>query len=117
MSDGKDLIYLEHILECIEAVQSYTTQGRVDFMENALVQDAVLRRLQVMAESTQRLSDGLKAQAPAVDWRALAGFRNVLVHDYLGGVSLNRVWDAISNNLPILKAEVELMLINKKGGV
>jgi len=69
-----------------------------------------LRRLQIMAESTQRLSDRLKAQAPNVDWRALSGFRNILVHDYLGGISLSRVWDAVENNLPILKQEVQLML-------
>ncbi|ANV85765.1 hypothetical protein AWQ21_14620 (plasmid) [Picosynechococcus sp. PCC 7003] len=117
MSEDKDLIYLEHILECIEAVQSYTVKGQNDFLENALVQDAVLRRLQIMAESTQRLSDSLKTQAPNVDWRGLAGFRNVLVHDYLGGISLNRVWDSIANNLPALKSEVELMLTKKKGGV
>jgi uncharacterized protein with HEPN domain len=109
MSQEKDLIYLEHILECIEAVQSYTVQGEADFFNNSLVQDAVLRRLQIMAESTQRLSDGLKRDIPAVDWRALAGFRNVLVHDYLGGVSLSRVWEAICNDLPILRREVEAM--------
>lgn len=105
---GKDLIYLNHILECIEAAQSYTMQGRENFLSNPLVQDAVLRRLQIMAESTQRLSDSLKRDIPVVDWRALAGFRNVLLHDYLGGVSLNRVWEAVFNDLPILKREVEL---------
>lgn len=107
MSQGKDLIYLNH-MECIEAVQSYTMQGRESFLSNPLVQDAVLRRLQIMAESTQRLSDSLKRDIPVVDWRALARFRNVLVHDYLGGVSLNRVWEAVCNDLPILKREAEL---------
>ena len=110
MSGDKDLIYLHHILECIEAVQSYTAKGKDDFFDNTLVQDAVLRRLQIMAESTQRLSDRLKAQAPNVEWRALSGFRNILVHDYLGGISLSQVWDAVENNLPILKQQVQLML-------
>lgn len=110
MSGDRDLIYLTHILECIEAVETYTTQGQNDFLTNALVQDAVLRRLQIMAESTQRLGDELKAQAPNVDWRALAGFRNVLVHDYLGGINLQRVWDAVENNLPALKGQVERIL-------
>ncbi|NCO74962.1 MAG: DUF86 domain-containing protein [Cyanobacteria bacterium] len=110
MSGDKDLIYLHHILECIEVVEGYTAKGKDDFFNNTLVQDGVLRRLQIMAESTQRLSDRLKAQAPNVDWRALSGFRNILVHDYLGGISLSRVWDAVENNLPILKQEVQLML-------
>lgn len=68
-----------------------------------------------MAESTQRLSNGLKVQAPNVDWRALAGFRNVLVHDYLGGIDVERVWDAIENYLPELEIAVrELMEIGGK---
>ena len=110
MSADKNLVYLHHISECIEAIQTYIYEGREDFFSNTLIQDAVLRRLQIMAESTQRLSDELKAQVPNVDWRALSGFRNILVHDYLGGISLNRVWDAIENDLPILKEEVKLIL-------
>jgi uncharacterized protein with HEPN domain len=118
MSGDKDLVYLCHILECIEAVQSYTVKGKDDFLDNTLVQDAVLRRLQIMAESTQRLSDGLKAQTPKVDWKALSGFRNILVHDYLGGISLIQVWDALQNDLPILKQQVQLMLNDfSNGGV
>ncbi|WP_446683264.1 HepT-like ribonuclease domain-containing protein [Cyanobacterium sp. HL-69] len=101
---------MHHILECIEAIQTYTYQGREDFLSNSLIQDAVLRRLQIMAESTQRLSDELKAQVPNVDWKALSGFRNILVHDYLGGISLNRVWNAIEKDLPILKQQVKLIL-------
>ena len=56
--------------------------------------------------STQRLSDEVKAQAPEVDWRALSGFRNVLVHDYLGGIDLERVWDAVEFYVPGLEAAV-----------
>lgn len=71
-----------------------------------MIRDAVLRRLQTMAESTQRLSDELK-QAPQIDWRALSGFRNILVHDYLNGIDNERVWIAIERYLPDLKVAVE----------
>ncbi|MEB3885690.1 HepT-like ribonuclease domain-containing protein [Lyngbya sp. CCY1209] len=74
------------ILQCINPIQEYTGEDREIFLHNTLVQDAVLRRLQTMAESTQRLSEELKAEATEVDWRALSGFRNVLVHDYLNGM-------------------------------
>jgi uncharacterized protein with HEPN domain len=67
-----------------------------------------LRNLQVMAESTQRLSANLKELHPEIDWRALAGFRNLLVHDYLG-VSATRVWELIEHFLPQLKRAVALM--------
>ena len=71
-------------------------------MGSSMVQDAVIRNLQVLAESTQRLSDDFKARHPHVDWRALAGFRNVLVHEYLG-VDIDRVWQIVERNLPELK--------------
>lgn len=78
-----DRIYLKHILECIQRIQNYTGGGKELFMGSTLIQDAVLRNLQILAESTQRLSQDLKAAHPSVDWRAIAGFRNILVHNYL----------------------------------
>ena len=78
-------------------------------MASTLVQDAVLRDLQVMAECTQRLSDSLRSAYPEIDWRQLAGFRNVLVHDYLG-VEPDRVWLAVEQDLPVLKRVVAGML-------
>jgi uncharacterized protein with HEPN domain len=110
MSPKADRIYLEHILECVALIQDYTRNGKAEFMGSALVQDAVLRRLQTMAESTQRLSEALKAKAPGVDWRALAGFRNVLVHDYLGGIDLEQVWSAIEHYLSGLETAVRELI-------
>ncbi len=112
MSAERDRVYLEHILDCIQSIQRYTQNDKPAFMTSDLVQDAVLRRLQTMAESTQRLSDPLKGNAIDVDWRALSGFRNVLVHDYLGGIDLEQVWNAIEHYLPGLEVAVrELMEI------
>jgi uncharacterized protein with HEPN domain len=53
--------------------------------------------MRLKAEGEFASSEELKAKAPEVDWRALAGFRNVLVHDYLGGIDLEQVWSAVSN--------------------
>ena len=104
-----DRLYLIHIGECIERVERYLGGGsRDDFMASDLVQDAVLRNLQTMAESTQRLSDGLKAKHPEVNWYQIAGFRNVLAHDYLS-VDLERVWLIIERELPGLKRAVKAM--------
>ena len=106
MTDEKNLAHLEHIAECAALIRDYTNSGKSEFLSNVLIQDAVLRRLQTMAESTQRLSDDLKANAPDVDWRALAGFRNILVHDYLRGIDIERVWNAVENYLPGLERAV-----------
>ena len=101
-------IYLQHIIECIRWIEEYTSIGRDQFLASRMAQDATLRQLQVMAESTQRISADLKDQYPEVDWRALSGFRNVLVHNYLG-VDMDGVYSAIRMHLPALKAAVESM--------
>jgi len=62
----EERVYLLHILECIERIERYTRNGRRPFMRNTKTQDAVLRNLQVMAESTQRLSDELKETQPQI---------------------------------------------------
>ena len=69
----------------------------------------MLRNLQTLAESTQRISQALKSSHPGVDWRSIAGFRNILVHDYLG-IDLERVWGVVVNRLPLLKNEIDSML-------
>ena len=76
-----DRVYLAHILRCISRIEEYTIEGQEKFFSSHLVQDGVIRNLQTLAESSRRLSEGVKALHPAVDWKGLAGFRNVLVHD------------------------------------
>lgn len=67
-----------------------------------------MRNLQTLTESSQRLSDGIKATEPGIPWRELSGFRNVLVHGYLG-VDLAAVWLVIEGDLPALAAAVDRM--------
>lgn len=97
-----DEVYLAHMLECIERVQTYCAQGEVAFRASRLIQDATLRNLQTMAESSQRLSDTTKAMVPTVPWRAIAGFRNIIVHDYLG-LDVDVIWRVVADDLPPLK--------------
>ncbi len=104
-----DRLYLIHIVECIERIERYTASGQDAFLSDTMIQDAVLRNLHTLSESTQRLSDTLKETHGAVDWFSIAGFRNVIVHDYLG-VDLNTIWDIIERDLPALKRAVAAML-------
>jgi uncharacterized protein with HEPN domain len=78
-----DLFYIEHILECIEKVDRFSRGGENDFFQSDLIQDAILRNLRILAESAKRLSPALKTATPSIDWSAVGGFRNVLVHEYL----------------------------------
>lgn len=76
-----DRLYLIHILECIERVEEYTVDGEAEFQSSTLIQDAVVRNLQILSESTQRLSDESKDSHPVIDWRGISGFRNILVYN------------------------------------
>ncbi len=104
-----DRVYLRHILECLTAIEQYVAGGRDGFMRDRKTQKATLRELQELAESTQRLSPSLKERHGEIPWAAITGFRNILVHDYLG-VSPERVWNVVENDLPSLRITVETIL-------
>jgi len=100
-----DIVYLRHIMECIRRIEENIAEGQERFLESHTLQDAVLRNLQTMAESTQRLSDDLKATKPEIEWYRISAFRNVLVHDYLG-IDVERVWEITQRDIPSLKRAV-----------
>ncbi len=101
--------YLLHIRECTERIERYTCDGKEAFLDDEMIQDAVLRNLQVLAESTQRLDEDLKSNHPEIDWHGISGFRNILVHQYFG-INLLRVWNIVEQHLPLLSKVVARML-------
>jgi uncharacterized protein with HEPN domain len=103
------MLYLLHIRECTDRIARYTRDGKEAFFADEMIQDAVLRNLQILAESTQRLDEDLKANHPEIDWRGISGFRNILVHQYLS-VNPLRVWNVIEQYLPLLTGTVARML-------
>lgn len=104
-----DRILLDHVLECIGHVEDYTRNGKAEFLGSNMVQDASARKLQVMAESTQRLSHSIKMSEPGIPWEKIAGFRNILTHAYFR-IDLDQVWVVIEEDLPPLKAAVLRMI-------
>ena len=104
-----DSVYLQHISECIRRIEENISAGRDRFIASHTLQDAVLRNLQTIAESTQRISDDLKATHPEIEWHRIAAFRNVLVHDYLG-IDIERVWEITQRDIPQLKQAILAML-------
>lgn len=94
--------------DCVARVREYTQAGAAAFEASRLVQDAVLRNLHTLTESSQRLSAESKQTEPQVPWRELAGFRNVIVHGYLG-VDLAAVWLVVERDLPPLAEALERM--------
>ncbi|MDP3479259.1 MAG: DUF86 domain-containing protein [Desulfoprunum sp.] len=102
-----DILYTIHICECLDRIQSYAAGiDQNQFLASSLIQDAVLRNLQVLAESSQRLSDDFKTQHPEIEWYKISGLRNILTHDYLG-IDIETVWVIISEELSKLKRAVK----------
>jgi uncharacterized protein with HEPN domain len=95
--------------ECIARILEYTEDDEARFKASHLIQDAVIRNLQTLTESSQRLSDSIKATEPQLPWRELAGFRNVIVHGYLG-IDVHAVWLVIAQDLPPLAKALDRML-------
>lgn len=102
-------VYLAQILERIERIVSYTEPGKESFLGNPIVQDAVIRNLEVMGEAAKRIPDDYKASLPIIPWRGLAGLRDVLIHQY-EGVSLDEVWSIVENELPALRVTIKKIL-------
>lgn len=100
-----DQVYLEYIMECIRRIEKHRRSGKRRFLASDTLQDAVLRNLQTLAESTQRLSGEIKATQPDVPWEEISGFRNILVHGYLG-IDLEVVWGIIQTDVSNLKAAI-----------
>lgn len=94
----QERLYLVHILECLDRIKAYLPKSKTEFLDDTMRQDALIRTLQVLAESTKHLSDDVKVAHPEVDWRAIAGLRNVLVHEYLE-VDLDELWRIATRDL------------------
>lgn len=107
MKDNR--LYLTNIKECIEQIESYTIEGKETFLQNRMIQDAVIRNFEIIGEATKRLSVDFRAKYPNIPWQQMAGFRDILIHDYLK-VNVNRVWGVVEQNLPKLKAAIEIIL-------
>ncbi len=99
-------VYFLHILDSIENIEKYTRGlSKKKFFENKLVQDAVIRNLEIVGEATKNIPTSAKEKYHHIEWKKIAGMRDILIHDYLG-VDLERVWGVLQNRLPILKKEI-----------
>lgn len=95
--------YIAYILESIPLIESYVSGGKEQFLHDPKTNDAVLHRLHTLAEATFSLNEEIKQENPNIPWKSVMAFRHILVHEYLGTVDHEKVWDVIVEELPKLQ--------------
>lgn len=103
-------IFLQHILESISEIEKYTKDISEDeFARSTQVQDAVIRRLEIIGEAAKNISGVIKKKYDFIPWKKVTGSRDVLIHDYFE-VDLESVWDTATKDVPKLKQDIKKIL-------
>lgn len=103
-------LYLQDIWECILAIEEYSQSlTENEFIRNHLIQDAIIRRFEIMGEATKNIDEKLRNEYPDIPWKKIAGMRDIFIHEYFG-IQLKRVWNTIKEEIPVLKQKLALIL-------
>lgn len=106
MPKRKDAELLDDIQQAIEKIERYTRNLGYDaFLAETMVQDAVVRNLEIIGEAAKNLSSEFRKTHKTIRWQDIAGMRDRLIHHY-EGVNWSIVWDVIKSKLPELKARL-----------
>jgi len=103
------IIFIQDISESIKKIEEYAKDiNKKEFLnkeDNVQIQDAIIRRLEIIGEAVKGLPVNFKKKYPDIPWKKIAGMRDILIHEYFG-VNLERVWVAAKKDLPELKTKI-----------
>ncbi|PKK85376.1 MAG: hypothetical protein CVT48_05625 [Thermoplasmata archaeon HGW-Thermoplasmata-1] len=107
-----DGAFLKHMRDAILRITEYTANvGHDEFIKQPMMQDAVIRQIEIMGEATKSLSAALKTKYPDVPWKDIAGMRDKLIHGYFG-VDIEAVWDTVEQDISELLEKIEKIFEN-----
>jgi len=99
-------IFIEHILECTERIEEYTKEMmKEDFFDSVQIQDAVMRRIEIIGEAVKNIPKEIKDKYQDIPWRQIAGMRDILIHEYFG-IDLELTWKVAKKDVPDLKKKM-----------
>ena len=106
-------VQLEDILEAAGKIRRYTLGlSREVFSADEKTLDAVIRNLEIVGEATKGVPDEIRLQHPEIDWKKIAGLRDILIHAYFG-IDYEIIWDIIQTKLPVREEQIKQMLDEK----
>ena len=103
----KDIVYIKHIKDAIKSILEYTKDANKEsFNSNELIQDAVIRRIEIIGEAAKNVSNEFIDKYSDIPWKKIVGMRDKLIHGYFN-VDVGRVWNVIIDEIPVLKEQIE----------
>ncbi len=105
-----ETVYLRHVQDAIQKINIYLKDvSEEKFRLESLIQDGVIRQLEIIGEAVKQLSAESRAMQPLIPWQDIARMRDKLIHDYFG-VDIEKVWLTAKEDIPLLEEAVKELL-------
>jgi uncharacterized protein with HEPN domain len=103
-------LFLNDIIESIKLIEKYIRGATYrNFLNDSVMRDAVIRRFEIIGETTKNIPMRIRKEYPEIPWRQMAGMRDMLAHEYFG-IAIKRIWDTAQKDLPKLKKQIVKLL-------
>lgn len=109
-------LFIEDILEAMNKIEEYIKGlSYEDFTEKEMVEDAVIRKMEIIGEAAKNVPENIKAQYKNIPWKKMVGLRNLTIHEYFG-VDLSIIWEIVTKNIPAAKPDIQKVLEDMEAG-